>query len=550
MMLTYSIGIDFGTLSARAVLLCLSTKREVFTCVSTYPHAVIENKFLDGKALPKDTALQHPADYLYCLKDCIKQIFDFNDIKPDEICGIGIDFTGSTVLAVDISGNALAMCDKFSSAIHAYAKLWKDHSSQMYADKINLLAKKTCQPWLKYYGGKVNSEWLFPKLLQIYEEAYEVFENMYAFVEAGDYIVWQLTGRKSANLDAAGFKALWTEEYGYPSEDFLNSLSSGFSSALSKLNGKIIHTGENAGFVCEKAAKEYGLSTKTAVSASILDAHAAVCAVGANRSGDMLIVLGTSNSHMLIDKSLNFADGICGVVKDGFMRGFYSYESGQCCVGDCFQWFIDNCVPKSYFDRANEKNLSIFEYLTSLAENLKAGESGLVALDWWNGNRSILADSSLSGLILGMTLNTKPEHIFRAIIEATAFGTKLIIENFNQNNITVNRLFAGGGIAEKNSFILQIYSDILGMEINLCASSQSGALGSAIYGALAAKNQVLTYEDILKASEEYSLPPKNIFKPNIENTKVYNELYKIYLKLHDFFGKDERGIMSALKNLQ
>ncbi|MBQ7039024.1 MAG: ribulokinase [Clostridia bacterium] len=532
----YSMGIDFGTLSARAVIVNIETKEEVAEAVKEYSHGVISDRFIDGSPLPPDYALQHPEDYLDCLYFTIKQCIEKSNINPSDIIGVGVDFTASTVLPVDECGNPLCFTDEFKNNPHAYVKLWKHHAAQKEADDINRLAKEMNAPWLERYGGTISSEWLFPKVLQILREDENLYNKTYRFIEAGDFIVQKLTGRETHSVCTTGFKAMWNEENGYPDKEFLKTLDERLENIVGdKLSADIIKLSETAGFITEEIEKITGLMAGTPVAPVLIDAHAALPALGVTKPGSLLMIIGTSTCHILLGDKKSSIPGISGFVKDGIVDGLYAYEAGQACVGDSFDWFVKNCVPYSYYKDAEEKGINIHKYLREKAEKLEPGSNGLIALDWWNGNRTPYVDGNLSGVILGLKLGTTPEEIYRALIEATAFGTRRIIEIYEQSGIEINTLYAAGGIAEKDPLLMQIYADVTGREIFLSGTGQACAYGSAVLGAVNENG----YKTLNEACEKMKKIKDFSYKPNMENHEKYSKLYEQYKVLSEYFAKGD-----------
>jgi L-ribulokinase len=552
----YSIGADFGTLSCRALLVDVQTGKEIATASQNYKHAVIDETMVySGEKLPQDYALQHPQDYIDTLQYSVKQVINESGVNPADIIGLAIDFTACTVLPVNKDGEPLCFADKYKEKPHAYVKLWKHHAAQKYATRINETAEKRGEKWLQRYGGKISSEWLFAKVLQVLEEAPEIYEEAAYFIEAADWVIWLLTGVQTRNSCTAGYKAMYHKRDGYPSKEYFGALNPKFANvAEDKLNCPITPLGTKAGEITESAAVLFGLKAGTAVAVANVDAHVTVPAVGIPEEGDLLAIMGTSTCHMILSDVKNgekIVPGMCGVVEDGILPGFFGYEAGQSCVGDHFAWFADNFVNEEYkkdAEKAGYKN--IIAYLSDKAKNLKPGESGLIALDWWNGNRSVLVDIDLTGMFIGMTLLTKPEEMFRALVEATAYGTRMIIETFRENGVDVKRFFAAGGIAEKDPFTMQIYSDVINMPIKIAGSAQAPALGSAIFGAVAAGKQNGGYDTINEASKVMSSLSDRIYTPNPDNVKTYDKLYAEYKILHDYFGRGANDVMKRLKEIK
>lgn len=540
----YSIGIDFGTLSGRATVVDIETGNELVTSVCEYKHGVMSGTFFNGISLPPDYALQHPQDYIVVLCFVLKECIDIAKISADDVVGIGIDFTASTILPVTEDGTPLCFFDEYKENPHAYVKLWKHHAAQKEADEINNLAKETGAKWLSKYGGAVSSEWLFPKVLQILREDKAVYNDTFRFIEAGDWIVWYLTGRETHSICATGFKATWDDENGYPDKDFLSKLAPEFENIVgTKISADVTKLSMPAGYITARAAKLTGLKEGTAVMPALIDAHAALPALGIVTAGELLMIIGTSTCHILLGNKAVNIPGISGYVKDGIIDGLYAYEAGQACVGDCFDWFVKNCVPKVYFEEADKMGVNIHKYLRNKAELLPPGSNGLLALDWWNGNRTPYVDGNLSGLIIGLDIHTLPEEIYRALIEATAYGTKRIIEIYEENGIKINKLYAAGGIAEKDDLLMQIYADVTEREIFLSGTGQACAYGSAVLGAVN-KNG---YESIKEASTNMKKIKDTVFKPNPSNISKYNELYTKYKMISELFAKND--VMATLKTL-
>ena len=547
----YTIGIDYGTLSGRAVLVEVGSGREIASAMLEYPHAVMDTQLPCGKKLGHDWALQHPQDYVDVLAHTIPQVLRESGVSPADVIGIGTDFTACTVLPVKDDGTPLCFLPEFAENPHAYIKLWKHHAAQDKANQLNEIAAARGEKWLQNYGGKVSSEWLFPKLWQVLDEAPEVYAAMDHFVEAADWVVWQLTGVQTRNSCCAGYKALYNKKTGYPSKDFFRALDPRLENVIEeKMSCPVTPLGQKAGGLTAAMAKKLGLEEGTAVSISNVDAHVCVPAVGIDAPGQMLAIMGTSTCHIVMGTEERQAPGMCGVVEDGVIPGYAGYEAGQSCVGDHFAWFVDNCCPAAYREAAKEKGLGIHQYLTELAAGQKVGEHGLLALDWWNGNRSVLVDVDLTGMMLGMNLQTKPEDMYRALIEATAYGTRMIIENFRESGVAVDAFYASGGISQKNAMLMQIYADVLNMEIKIAGAEQGPALGSAIFAAVAAGSEKGGYDDVFAAAREMGQVKDLVYRPIAENARVYDRLFAEYRVLHDYFGRGANDVMKRLKEIK
>ncbi|PKG24825.1 ribulokinase [Niallia nealsonii] len=548
----YSIGVDYGTQSGRAVLVEVGTGKEIAAAVKEYTHGVMDEYLPDEKTkLEHDWALQHPKDYLEVLKITIPEVLEKAQVSNEDVIGIGIDFTACTILPIDKNGIPLCMRQEFKHHPHSYVKLWKHHAAQEEANRLNEIAKQRGETFLKRYGGKISSEWMFPKIWQILNEAPEIYAEADQILEATDWVISELTGEVVRNSCTAGYKAIWHKKDGYPSNEFFKALDPRLENVVEeKLSTQIVSIGSKAGELTEKAAKLTGLKPGTAVAVANVDAHVAVPAVGITEAGKLLMIMGTSTCHILLGEKEAIVPGMCGVVEDGVLPGFLGYEAGQSCVGDHFEWFTQNCVPASYQEQAENSGVNIHQFLTEKASRLEVGESGLLALDWWNGNRSTLVDVDLTGLLLGATLLTKPEEIYRALIEATAYGTRMIVETFRNSGVPVNEVYAAGGIAEKNELMMQIYADVLNMDIKISASSQTPALGSAMFGAVAAGKDNGGYDTITDAAREMGRIKDKIYKPMKKNAEVYEQLFAEYSKLYDYFGRGENNVMKKLKQLK
>ncbi|MDD3839964.1 MAG: ribulokinase [Clostridia bacterium] len=548
----YSIGVDFGTQSGRAVLVEVDTGREVMTSVTPYKHGVIDEQLPGmGIKLENDWALQNPDDYIEVLTTAVPKVVKQSGVDPEDIIGIGVDFTSCTMLPVDKKGNALCQSDEYRSNPHAWVKLWKHHAAQPEANRLNKIAEERGEEFLKRYGGKISSEWLIPKIMQILDEAPEIYEAADRFMEAADWIVMQMTGVEARNSCTAGYKALWHKQKGYPDKDFFKALDPRLEDLVDKkLSRDIKPIGNKAGGLTDRMARKMGLNPDTAVAVGNVDAHVAVPAVNVTEPGKLVMIMGTSTCHMVLSQQEKLVDGIAGVVEDGIIPGYYGYEAGQPAVGDIFEWFVKNCVPCEYQAEAKGKGMNIHQLLEEKASKLKVGESGLLALDWWNGSRSVLVDADLTGLILGATLLTKPEEIYRALIEATAYGTRMIVDTFKQYGVDIKEAYACGGLPEKNKMLMQIYADVMNMEFKMSASSQTPALGAAMFGAVAAGKDRGGYDTIFEAAKKMARLKDETIKPIPENVKMYDKLYQEYKKLHDYFGRGANDVMKRLKDIK
>lgn len=537
------IGVDYGTLSGRAVVVRVRDGAELASAVVEYQHGVVERS-LPGSLdrLPPEWALQVPEDYRQVLKQAVPAAVAQAGIDPASVVGIGTDFTACTMVPTTVDGTPLCELPEWANEPHAFIKLWRHHAAQPQAERINELARERNESWLPRYGGLISSEWEFAKGLQLLEEAPAVYEAMSHWVEAADWIVWQLTGSYVRNACTAGYKGIRQDGH-YPSQEFLAALNPGFAGfVVDKLEHTIGNLGDVAGTLSAEAAGWTGLPEGIPVAVGNVDAHVTAPAAKAVEPGQMVAIMGTSTCHVMSSSELREVPGMCGVVDGGIIPGLYGYEAGQSGVGDIFGWFIKNSVPESYVAKAAKRGMGIHEYLTSLAERQSIGQHGLIALDWHSGNRSVLVDHELSGVVVGQTLATRPEDGYRALLEATAFGARVIVETFNTAGVPVTEFIVAGGLM-KNQLLMQIYADVLNMPLSTIGSSQGPALGSAIHAAVAAGQ----YSDIRSASAAMGSVNKAVVTPIPENVRAYNALFAEYQLLHDYFGRGANDVMHRLK---
>jgi L-ribulokinase len=547
----YSIGIDYGTQSGRALLVEVATGKEVASAVVSYADGVIDEQLPGTNSkLEFDWALQNPENYLDVLRQGVPEILKASQVDPEDVIGLGIDFTACTMLPVAKDGRALCQIPEYIHNPHAWVKLWKHHAAQDEANCLNKIAASRNEAFLARYGGKISSEWLIPKIWQILNEAPEIYEAADSFMEATDWVTMQMTGRDIRNSCTAGYKAIWHKQDGYPSKEFFQALDPRLENLVEeKLNSPIVPIGSKAGELTPVMAKQMGLKIGTAIAVGNVDAHAAVPAAGVVTAGKMVMSMGTSICHLLLGEEEKTVDGMCGVVEDGIIAGYFGYEAGQSAVGDIFEWFEESCVPSNYVEEAKARGINIHKCLEEKAAKLLPGESGLLALDWWNGNRSVLVDTHLTGVLLGATLLTKPEEIYRALIEATAFGTNMIVETFTNAGVRIDELYACGGLSQKNNMLMQIYADVTGREIHIARSLQTPALGAAMFGAVAAGEKGGGYDTILDAAAKMT-SIKQTYRPIPENVARYEKLYAEYKILHDYFGRGANDVMKRLKEIK
>ena len=540
------VGVDFGTLSGRAVVVRVSDGAELASAVSEYAHAVIERHLPSGgPALPPDWALQDPTDWVQVLRDAVPQAVAAAGIDPSSVIGIGTDFTACTILPTTADGVPLCWQPELAGRPHAWPKLWRHHAAQPQADRINELAHRRGEAWLPRYGGRISSEWEFAKGLQLLEEDPDTYARTEKFVEAADWIVWQLTGVYVRNACTAGYKGILQDGH-YPSADYLAALNPDFAGFVTdKLEHPIGELGALAGRLTAEAAGWTGLPEGIAVCVGNVDAHVTAPAAGAVLPGQMVAIMGTSTCHVMSSDALAEVPGMCGVVQGGIVPGLYGYEAGQSGVGDVFGWFVRTGVPESYAVAAREKGQDLHEHLTELAAQQAVGEHGLIALDWHLGNRSVLVDAHLSGLVVGQTVATRPEDTYRALFEATAYSTRKIIETFQASGVPVEEFIVAGGLL-KNPLLMQIYADVCRMPLSVIESSQGPALGSAIHAAVAAG----AHPDVRAAAAAMGKVRKAAYTPIAENADRYDELYREFELLHDHFGRGENTVMHRLRAIR
>ncbi|CAG7643335.1 ribulokinase [Paenibacillus allorhizosphaerae] len=548
----YAIGVDYGTESGRAVLVDLADGTEVADHVTPYPHGVIDERLPgSGIRLEHDWALQHPGDYLEVLRRSVPEVIRLSGVQPEEVIGLGIDFTACTMLPVDAQGEPLCFDPSLQTNPHSWVKLWKHHAAQAEANRINEVAAARGEAFLPRYGGKISSEWMLAKAWQILNEAPDIYERTDLFLEAADWVVFQMSGQVARNSCTAGYKANWHKREGFPNAAFFKELDPRLESlADTKLRGNIFPLGTKAGTLSEAMAGQMGLKPGIAVAVGNVDAHAAVPGVGVVTPGKLVMAMGTSICHMLLGTEEKQVEGMCGVVEDGIIPGYLGYEAGQSAVGDIFAWFVEHGVPAYVMVAAEQEGVGVHDWLERRAAAYKPGETGLLALDWWNGNRSVLVDTDLTGMIVGYTLLTKPEEVYRALLEATAFGTRKIVEAFHDSGVPVEELYACGGLPQRNRLLMQIYADVTNREIKIADSKQTPALGAAMFGAVAAGSAAGGYDSIVEAAQRMARIREETFKPIPEHVALYDKLYVEYNRLHDYFGRGGNDVMKRLKALK
>jgi L-ribulokinase len=533
----YSIGIDFGTESGRAMLLDLDSGDELATSVVRYPSAVIDRTLPStGERLPSDWALQDPDDWVTVVEQALPDVVSKAGVAAGEVVGLGIDFTSCTVLPVTAEGVPLCTIDAWRERKHAWPKLWKHHAAQPVADRLNEVALERGDEFLERYGGRISSEWYFPKLIEVWLEDREVYDECAGFIEATDWIVWHLTGIECRQSATAGYKAMWSEAEGLPPREYFEAAYPGFDSPGEKLGDTFVPLGTRAGTLRPEVAERVGLPESVAVAVGNVDAWVSVPGVGVQEPGTLVIVIGTSICDMIVHPEETRLPGITGVVKDGILPGLYGYEAGQAAVGDMLAWFVEEMVadPGSY------------DSLERAAAKIEPGETGLVALDWFNGNRTILADADLSGAIFGLTLQSTREQIYRALLESIAFGSRRIMDNFEEHGLALSEIVACGGIAERSTLMMQLLADTSGREVHVPSAKEIPARGAALFGAVAAG----AFEDIESAIA--ATRPKSVrtYTPDLTAKRTYDRVYEIYRTLYEMLGRSHVELLHELKRIR
>jgi L-ribulokinase len=541
----FVVGVDFGTLSARALVVRVSDGAEVGTAVSEYAHGVIDRSLPGYGELPPDWALQDPGDWTDALGAAVRAAIRSSGIDPGQVTGIGTDFTASTCLPVRADGTPLCQLPDLAARPHAYPKLWKHHAAQPQADRINALAHERSEKWINRYGGKISSEWQFAKALQLLDEDPELYQRADRWIEAADWIIWQLCGTETRNACTAGYKGIFQDGH-YPSRDFLAALDPGFAGfADDKLAYPVSPLGALAGRLTPKAAALTGLPEGIAVAIGNVDAHVTVPAAGPVAAGKMVAIMGTSTCHVMNGAELAEVPGMCGAVDGGITAGLWGYEAGQSGVGDIFAWFAGNGVPGEFADEARRRGVSLQALLDEKAAAAPPGANGLIALDWEGGNRSVLVDGRLSGVIVGLTLASTAPEIYRALLESTAFGTRTIVDTFGASGVPVTEFVVAGGLV-KSAALMQIYADVIRRPLSVIGSEQAPALGSAIHAAVAAG----AYPDVPAAAAVMGRLQRDVYSPDPVRADVYDQLYAEYVQLHDYFGRGANQVMHRLRAIR
>jgi L-ribulokinase len=537
----YSIGIDCGTESGRVVLLELNGGVEVGVAVVPYARGVIDRALPEtDEPLSSDWALQDPDDWRRVVEQGIPAVLATAGVDGRDVIGIGIDFTCCTVLPAAADSTPLCELPSWRARPHAWPKLWKHHSAQHVADRLNEVALARDEPFLERYGGRISSEWYFPKLIELWLEDRAVYDAADCFIEACDWIVWHLTGRLRRAACSAGYKALWSPLDGLPPVAFFTDAYPGFDRPAEKLGTEFAALGERAGTLRAELAHAIGLSSDVAVAVGNVDSFVSAAGAGIRESTSFLTVVGTSICDVVVHPQEILLPGVTGVVKDGVLPGLYGYEAGQAAVGDMLAWFIGLFA-------ASEISYGVLE---RGAGSLTPGANGLLALDWWNGNRSVLADADLSGVLIGLTLASTLPEMYRALLESIAFGGRRIIDNFEDHGLPLEQIVACGGIAEKSPLLMQLLADVCGRRVLVPASTEIPARGSALFGAVAAGPAVGGFDDIMAAIDALAPEIAATYEPDPDAVARYEDLYRLYRELHDTLGHEHLELLHELKRVR
>ncbi|WP_436860303.1 ribulokinase [Staphylococcus caeli] len=530
--MTYSIGIDYGTASGRVFLVDTANGEIISTYIKTYPHGTISGS-LNGTELPHNYFLQHAEDYTSILEEGINYVLEDSDVDPSSVVGIGLDFTSCTIVFLDKDFKPLHLHDNLKDNPHAYVKLWKHHGAQDEATYMKEISDKVNPSWLDFYGHSVNSEWMIPKILEVKHKAPEILDQCAYIMEAGDYLVSLLTDKNIRSNCGIGFKGFYNESNGY-NYSFFEAVDPELPEIIkSKCEAPVVNIGESAGSLSPYYQNLWGLSADVQISPYIIDAHSGVLGVGAIEQGEFTPVIGTSTCHLMLDAKQAPIPAITGSVKDAIIPGLYAYEAGQAAVGDLFNYSA-SLAPKDIVDEAEQQGITVLEYLEALAKEIPIEKQHVTVLDWHNGNRSILSDSHLTGSIFGLTLQTPFAMIHRAYIEATAFGTKMIMQQFENNDIPVQTVYAAGGIPIKSELLVDIYANVLNKEVVVIDSSNATALGAAMLGA----NVGGAYPTLKETVQHMKQPVYYRKQPDSNKVKQYEVLFQRYKALHDLLGKE------------
>ena len=539
----YTLGVDFGSLSARAVICRVSDGSVIAQYEQSYPHAVMTDFLPDGTRIPAGFFLQHPMDYPFALEESVRGALAAAKILREQIIGLSLDFTGCTILPLNQKGEPLCVDAAFESHPYAYVNMWKQRNAQREAQEIEAVIRRHDPAMLKRYGGHVAPEMLQCKVLKTLREDPEVFAAADRFIEAQEYMLQLLTGNAVRNTSMAAVKSFWDAEKGYP--EYLGEVHPVFEHPEKTfLRGRMVRPYESAGGLTERMAARLGLCAGIPVAGGHYDAHAAMYALNV-QGGEALMTLGTSSGLVCSDASFREVEGAASAMWDTILPGRYAYASGQPAFGDTLSWYVQNAVPQSVQEAAEKENISVHQYLTREAAKLSPGECGMVALDWWNGNRSCLQNGNLSGMLLGMTLTTGAADIYRALLEGISFGMRRMVDSYREQGFDIRVLNTCGGISFKNQLLMQILSDVINLPVRRSRNVPAPAVGACMLSAVAAG----AYDTIYDAMAHMHCLEDEVIYPNSAQAETYETLYREYLLLHDTFGRGVNPVMNTLRDI-
>lgn len=535
----FVIGIDCGSLSARAALVRVSDGEVISSCCEDYGGGIITGHLPSGTPLPDDYVLMSAEDYISVIPSIIRGVLRESRIDVEQIIGIGVDSTSCTAVPCLGDGRVLSTLDGMEREPHAYIKMWKHHCVQPQVEQLEKAFQISGEDFLeKHCGGQVSGEWMLPKVLQIYQDSPDIYKRADYFFDLCDWLTFLMTGRPTRCYNSASFKGLWSPDRGDISYDILLDIDPAFAESYRRkaLIDPVVCHGQRCGRLSAQGGVWLGLPAGIAVSAGLMDGHAAAIAGGMSESGDMAIIIGTSNAiPFVMDRFVPVA-GLCGIVKGGIIPGLYGYTAGQSATGDMLSWFVGRSIPGEYMAEAAQRGVDIYSLLAEKAAQRLPEKNPLTVLDWWNGNRSILCDQRLSGTIWGLSLSTAPEDIYCAMIQAIACGTRVIIEQCEASRLRFRQITACGGIPRKNRFFMQQYANILNRPILVADIREASALGSAICAAAAAGAQSGGYDSLRLSAAAMCTRRRICYEPCAEQKKDYAQIYGRYCRLHDLLG--------------
>lgn len=535
------IGVDFGSSEARVSAVDIKTGQMIGIATCPYQSGVMDKILPNAKLLPPNFALNDPSDWMNAMSCATRKLVMDTGIPQSEIISLGISFTSCCCLPVDDGGMPLCQKPDFAENVHAWPKHWRHIASLPQAKRLTEIATDRGEPFLEYCGGRIGPEWLWPKLLETIEQSPELVPHIAYYLEIGDWIAWQLTGNQARNQCSAGYKACWVEGDGYPSNDFFAHASVDLARIAEKQRDvPVVQPGKLAGRLLPELAEQISLPAGLPVAIPVIDAQVGVLGSGVYSPEVMVMVMGSSTIHLVMSKLERMFVGFAGMVKDGILDGYWGYEAGQPATGDLLDWFRNTLAPIQLFERAREDDVDEMVVMDRWLHEEPTGSGGMVALDWWNGNRSVLSNTTLKGMISGFTLGTTAPQILKGLVEATGFGTRKIIDTFRANDIHIDRIVATGSIPYHYPGMLQIYSDICNTPITVPDVQYSVARGAAILGGFAVGVENLgftTRKDYFEA-----MKPQNYdsFAPNPEDVSKYDMIFKTWSKFHDWFAEVEK----------